>query len=77
MTEMKWNPIETAPRDGSVVLAWRFYPVAIKWTGDSVYPWEAVTLSSHPSMSLSGDGFVEGDISLTHWMPLPPPPEDV
>ena len=69
-----WLPIESAPRDGSVVLAWRFYPVAIKWTGGSEYPWEAVNLGSHPSTTLHSNGFMEADSSLTHWQPLPTPP---
>jgi hypothetical protein len=68
---MKWEPIETAPKDGRVILGWRFYPVVIKWTGDKTFPWEAIQLGSMPFFS---NAFCDGDQSLTHWMPLPEPP---
>lgn len=71
---MSWQPIETAPKDGSVVLGWRFYLVAIKWTGDDVFPWEAIHLGGHPCLGLKTNGFCDGDMSLTHWMPKPTPP---
>lgn len=71
---MKWRPIETAPKDGTVVLAWRYCQVAIKWTGDDEYPWEAVQLGG--SIGLSPDGFQATDPALTRWMPLPPPPTE-
>ena len=71
----EWQPIETVPRDGTVILAWRFYVVAMKWTGDVAYPWEAVALGNHPCMNMASNGFHGADNSLTHWMPLPAPPE--
>ena len=71
----KWRPIESAPKDGTILLAWRFFPVAIKWTGDATYPWEAVHLNdADPALGMIANGFMEGDASLTHWMPLPSPP---
>ena len=71
---MNWQPIETAPKDGTEILAWRFYPVAIRWTGDENFPWEAVQLGS--SLPFMRNGFTENDTSLTHWMPLPEPPTE-
>lgn len=69
-----WRSMESAPRDGTVFLAWRFYVVAVKWTGDAEYPWEAVNLGSHFSTALSDNGFMENDSNLTGWQPLPTPP---
>jgi hypothetical protein len=69
MTE--WQPIETAPRDGTRILA---------WTGE-----EIVTVDYHGSYMVSGmefDGFWYQESEsgrgttffVTHWMPLPKPP---
>lgn len=76
-----WQPIETAPKDGThVMLFWPNIPAGIKSlkstskaTGISVGWYEA---SEH------GVGFMsEGDFAVpinqhdcTHWMPLPEPP---
>ena len=61
---MTWQPIETAPRDGTKVLLWcdKDHTVAVGWTvddGEFAY-WD----------SNSVDGW-----SYTHWMPLPDPPQ--
>ena len=75
----EWRPIETAPKDGTSILAWRFYSVAIRWRPDldGEFPWDAVSLESHPSTNFTTNGFMEDDRALTHWMPLPSPPEDL
>lgn len=61
---MRWQPIETAPKDGTRVLL--VNPLC--WVGAGsfrdgyqgpAFYFEGSTLKSHP----------------THWMPLPPPPE--
>jgi hypothetical protein len=72
---MDWQPIETAPKDGVIVLAvkestlpWakdfsvaRFpYPLKQRWNGGA---WEA------------DDGHVY-EPQPTHWMPLPAPPAE-
>ncbi len=70
-----WRGIEEAPRDGTVVLAWRYHVVAIRWAPeiDSVYPWDAIETGG--AFPMSDNGFREGDPALTHYMPLPPAPE--
>lgn len=60
---MTWQPIETAPTDGSWVLIvadWKRAPVTIGF-------WNAEWFALHPQ---AGAIFTEP----THWMPLPDPP---
>lgn len=73
----EWQPIETAPKDGTPILGFRFYPVAIRWRPDldSEFQWDAVSLGSHASTNFMSNGFIDGDSNLTHWMPLPEPPK--
>ena len=70
---MEWQPIETAPRDGSVFLAWRYFAVALRWTGEVGFPWEAVEIGSK-YFRRQRNGYQESDPALTHWMPLPSKP---
>lgn len=75
-----WQPIETAPKDGSVVLGWHplwKFPQAVCWQRPS-------PLFDDGSHFGEFDAWVfadwllhdhAGSIDLTHWMPLPTPPE--
>ena len=59
---MEWQPIETAPKDGTVFLAWRkhaTHPLMVRY--EPSYDWFA-----------NYDG--EHVYDLTHWMPLPKAP---
>ena len=61
----KWYPIETAPKDGTRIMAWRElnqkYPRIMAWdTVQNNGGWRSNGLYFNP----------------THWMPLPPPPID-
>lgn len=75
MTGDQWQPIETAPRDGS-----RFLAYAIEEADDmmpQIARWELI----EQRFVLSWDGTAFGDPSvmpdpLTHWMPLPAPPQE-
>lgn len=67
-----WQPIETAPKDGSLIIAFKFgaLPMIVAW------------LPRSENRSKNSDWWYSptnpiGDISgLTHWMPLPPSPAD-
>lgn len=76
----EWKPIESAPRDGTEVIAygtrrgdWGYTEdskewTGVKWVAPSYNPngrWEETRAAPRYS-----NGFVP-----THWMPLPPPPE--
>ena len=81
----KWQPIETAPRDGAIFDAW------LGETDDAFSPDSAdiafyCTKGTRRSPGWHWKGgkfrpYVEGPVTLTtfvqptHWMPLPEPPE--
>lgn len=63
----EWQPIETAPKDGTVVLlAGCRKPVAAAWLEDEIDYWHVDDNKRGP-FALRGPG-------PTHWMPLPKPP---
>ena len=72
---MNWQPIETAPKDGSYLLLWEQYsdaPFVGYWSGGS---WSV----SHEHVDAEGgwDGANVVDalsMPITHWMPLPAAP---
>lgn len=86
---IQWQPIETAPRDGTeIILAIKgaghpSHWVHIGWwnEGDS-FPWRFIdTFSLEPNGCCDNESDdrtpVNGakEESVTHWMPLPTPPE--
>lgn len=58
---LSWQPIETAPKDGTLILA-------INQAGlmDVCHWWEEI--------GWINNSFDSPDCELTHWRPLPPPP---
>jgi hypothetical protein len=74
-----WQPIETAPKDGSVIFVWAegyTWPEAAKWFEYDPEVTEQVdafgTWIFADGVLADLAGFEEG--SLSHWMPLPAPP---
>lgn len=75
---MEWQPIGTAPRDGTRILVYSNklkMPLIVRWgvsecasLGDETTGW--VTDAWGPGYDYSCD---EGDV-ITHWAPIPPPP---
>ena len=62
----QWRPIETAPKDGTRIL--------VIDTNQSVH-YVRWTLFSNLWQDVHGDVWRDSFIELTHWMPLPQPPE--
>lgn len=66
-TNHQWQPIETAPKDGTKVL---IYHIRDKWM---------ICAGHWPCNSYWSESYAS-NIKLnnpTHWMPLPEPPSDV
>lgn len=63
----KWQPIETAPRDGQKFIGGQW----IIDDGNPVFEQEVIWWS--PSWGFGGGGYAG---KPTHWMPLPEPPTD-
>jgi hypothetical protein len=71
-----WQPIETAPKDGTRILLWDTDEVVIaKWDDISMggaEGWQITVVNM-----LSGLKHYEAAFNPTHWMPLPEPPRDM
>ena len=82
MTE--WQPIETAPKDGTEIVAFapdRRDATEIHPDGSSkfasIVAWRPVSKdkwAKNHSWVLSGTEVRYADLIFTHWMPLPAPP---
>lgn len=74
----QWQPIETAPRDGTYILACRagYLPAITKWSVD-LQTWTTIEPDDMPCQDCWED-YLTMDIKFIpgHWMPLPKPPED-
>lgn len=80
---MEWQPIETAPKDGTQFLALvsnGWYDLA-RFRGDLDWQFQWWTSSSGQSYPVvethpkNTDWKESYTLTLTHWMPLPAPPE--
>lgn len=73
----QWQPIETAPRDGTEIVGWNGSYV-------TVYIWDdSEDDDGHTGWCVSGYSYggilynlhnTTGGINPTHWQPLPEPP---
>jgi hypothetical protein len=73
---MNWQPIETAPKDGTQLLLWEQYdaePFIGYWHGRRDR-WAASTTYYDTDGNACVVDRVCSD-GVTHWMPLPPPPQ--
>lgn len=62
-----WRDIESAPKDGTQILAW----CVCRETGDA---WIAADVAWWKPAD-HWIGVADGIVGPTHWIPLPPPPE--
>lgn len=72
---MEWQPIETAPKDGSMIVLGNEF---IVWMGKYMRVYPSGYVPACPwTFDMLNTNYAVGDvISLlpTHWMPLPTPP---
>ena len=72
---MKWQPIETAPKDGTSILVC----IARLLDSHKVVFWnEEAVADEHGlfSWEIEDTDTAYHENAFTHWMPLPDPPED-
>lgn len=81
---MEWQPIETAPKDGTVILFAAEGKVVAGWFHNDFapFPWAFVddvreSLTGCCDNELTGRVYTNGyPLGVpTHWMPLPDPPK--
>ena len=71
---MKWQPIETAPKDGTYILLAGpsgYYTTPLRV---SVCRYAPVFRPRQPWVDHADDSFTDGGDAPTHWMPLSEPP---
>lgn len=74
---MEWQPIETAPRDGSLVILYR--PLAEETNDQKIAIKQSISYNNHCWDKTVPEGCVKenytgGSCYATHWMPLPDEP---
>jgi hypothetical protein len=74
---MEWQPIDTAPKDGGIILLYR--PTAYPWGQITPGKWEDQPYAKRPKpfwdIWLKIGSITESrQWEPTHWMPLPPRP---
>lgn len=81
----QWQPIETAPKDGTEIIGWRkdCGPILVRWTSCDAFCTEAELEELNEEEAFTQDWFyadfvaggrLEGSEVPTHWMPLPGDP---
>lgn len=65
-----WQPIETAPKDGTLVLAWCVHPFR-RYGGEG---YEGPVIAHWTNHNDGGWTWYGLTGQFTHWMPLPQPP---
>lgn len=74
---MDWQPIETAPKDGTIILTyWRDHPVLAAWENDGEREgfWVLMFTRGGAGYSLHGN---YAPYIPTHWLPVPEYPQQV
>ena len=81
---MSWQPIETAPRDGTWVMLTGGSCIEYRWDGDNeptcvAGQWTAYLngreVQGHWQFAWYDGGYYGRYDNPTHWMPLPEPPK--
>lgn len=75
---MNWQPIETAPKDGTEIILYNGNDISIGYfascgyDNDDRYQWIVFDADIFPGML---NGWPNNEHGPTHWMPLPEPPK--
>ena len=74
---MEWQPIETAPRDGSEIIAFGIRGGDYGYTSDEK-AWTGVSWSNSLKLWIETKAAprYSNGFKPTHWIPLPLPPKD-
>ena len=75
---MEWQPIETAPKDGTAILV---FPPSLSGVQASIAKWDKDEYARRPKpywkrLDAHGRAFISREKPPTHWMPTPPPPSE-
>ena len=70
---MNWQPIETAPKDGTFIIAASPSGYTTTAMRAEICGWSK---RKQTWINHAGDRFTDGGDLPTHWMPLPEPPKD-
>lgn len=70
---MNWQPIETAPKDGTRVLGYGMMPYE-KEPGIGTIAWD-LDYKQWQCEPTEASEYLPEKCDVTHWMPLPEPPE--
>jgi hypothetical protein len=71
---MNWQPIETAPKDGTRVLIYGYWDGELSDLDEEPEVWKA-RFSLGTWWVDSDQYYVARVVNPTHWMPLPKPPK--
>jgi hypothetical protein len=74
-SSMEWQPIETAPKDGSLILCGNKMEIAIASWSTSAWVSKKQDDGSYGAWLVFDARSDSETISPSHWMPLPDPPQ--
>lgn len=70
-----WQPIETAPKDGSKIMLSDSVWVGIGWYAEYTHPFSGIECAEWATNFNAEFGVPDKTVSATHWMPLPAAPK--
>jgi hypothetical protein len=73
---MTWQPIETAPKDGTSVLVYGIWEGELNAQDDECDVWKAHFFWDQWCVD-GGEYYSQHVVDPTHWMPLPEPPKNL
>ena len=72
----QWQPIETAPKDDTMLLLWSMGIHLGSWRVDDGYSGDEEPSWFDNSYDSFTTGYSASPLNPTHWMPLPEPPKE-